>query len=162
MPCAGGQHILQQRAKLQLAPGAAGFHVGENSLQVADLHGHGLHVAHGALQLGELVDDALKAALHLGLDRLVQLLGHAALDGRKAQRRLLAHLTQLRFQQGAGVALVPGHAGGQGAERRLQLEPGLLGADRQRALHLGQLGAGRLRLLALPGRALVGQHQQPL
>ena len=80
---AGGQQVVEQHAKLGLAPAAARLHVGEDAAEIADLRGGRLHVAHRLLHGGELVEHALEARLHLLLDRLVQLL----IDGASGSRR---------------------------------------------------------------------------
>jgi hypothetical protein len=101
-----GQKIIQQRLELRLSPTATTLHVGKDPFQIADLRGDGLHVHHGFLNGGELIDHALEAGLHLAFHRLLQLLVHAALYLAKAQRAVLRHLTQLAFEQYPVLALI--------------------------------------------------------
>ena len=135
LPATLREHVLQQRAQMHLAPGAALLDVGEDALEVADLRRDGLDVGHRLLHLAELVDHALEAAGHLLLDRRRQRFADGVLDRSEPLRRLLAHLAQLGLQQRASIALIADHDGGQRRQR-----PG------QRPLAAGHQPARRLRI----------------
>ena len=73
---AGRQDLLEQRAQLDLGPGAARLDVGEHALEVADAGGQGLHLAQPLLHRLELVADQLEGLAETLLERGLQLLVH--------------------------------------------------------------------------------------
>ena len=100
---------------LRLAPSAAGLDVAEQPLDVADLRGHRLDVAHRLLHRGELVDDTVEALAHLLLDGGVQLLVYGLVDFGELRLVALAQFAQLEFQELAnGLELCAGLFGGFG------------------------------------------------
>ena len=141
---AGRQDVVQHRAHLCLAPAAARLHVGEQPLDVADLRGDRLHVAHRLLHRGELVDHPVEALVHLLLHRGVELLVHRLLDFRELRLIAVAHLAQLALQHRADAFEVC--------------------ADLLALLTLlaRQSRAGGLRLAARAGHALFREQAQAL
>ena len=78
--CPGARISLEQRAQLDLGPGAARLDVGEHALEVADAGGQALHLPEALLHGLELVADQLErlaeALLECGLELLVHRLAH--------------------------------------------------------------------------------------
>ena len=141
---AGRQDVVEHRAHLRLAPAAARLHVGEQPLDVADLRGDRLHVAHRLLHRGELVDHPVEALVHLLLDRGVELFVHGLLDFGELRLVALAHLAQPRLDQRALVA----QRGGQ----FLAQPVGRLAYRRGRIADAGERAAHALRLPTLDRR----------
>ena len=146
-----GRMSSSNTRELGLAPAAARLHVGEERLDVADLRGDRLHVAHRLLHGGELVDHALEARLHLLLDGCVQLLVDGLLDLGEAERAGFGDLPQLGLEQRARLALLA-------HEREVHpFEPRGDGA-----LARGEMVPRGLRLGAGAGQPLLGEQAQAL
>ena len=71
---AGREDLLEQRAQLDLGPGAARLDVGEHALEVADAGGQGLHLPQPLLHRLELVADELERLAEALLERGLELL----------------------------------------------------------------------------------------
>ena len=111
----GRQDVVEHCLDLRLAPSAAGLDVAEQPLDVADLRGHRLDVAHGLLHRGELVDDAVEAFAHLLLDGGVKLLVYGLVDVGELRLVALTQFAQLEVQQLAnGLELCAGLLDGLG------------------------------------------------
>src|SRR3546814_14490482 len=79
------QYLLEQRAQLHLAEGAAGLDVAEHALEVADADRQLLHLAQAALHRFQALGDELERRVQAGVERGLQLF----IDGG-------AHLFELR------------------------------------------------------------------
>ena len=110
---AGGEHLFEQHAKLDLGEAAAGLDVGEDAAEVVDAVGELGHLAEAGVDLVELVGDLAEGLGEPRLQRGVELL----VDG-------LAHLFELFgvvfvqlgeafFDGGAELVLQGGVAGHQ-------------------------------------------------
>jgi hypothetical protein len=177
---AGGEDVVEHGADLRLAPAAAGFYVGKQALDVADLGGDRLHVAHGFLHRGELVDDAGETGGHLLLDRLVQLLVHGLFDLGELGVVGLAQLAQAGVEQGAGefgllgglvaflgqggaqMRLFLGQQGGQAAGAFGLLRAQVGEAFEQGAFGVADMAAGGFAGGVGAGAGLFGQQTQAL
>src|SRR3546814_9658865 len=68
------QYLLEQRAQLHLAEGAAGLDVAEHALEVADADRQLLHLAQAALHRFQALGDELERRVQAGVERGLQLL----------------------------------------------------------------------------------------
>src|SRR3546814_16551760 len=68
------QYLLEQRAQLHLAEGAAGLDVAEHALEVADADRQLLHLAQAALHRFQALGEALDPRVPAGVERGLQLL----------------------------------------------------------------------------------------
>src|SRR3546814_10066090 len=78
------QYLLEQRAQLHLAEGAAGLDVAEHALEVADADRQLLHLAQAALHRFQALGDELERRVQAGVERGLQLF----IDGRSEGTRL--------------------------------------------------------------------------
>ncbi len=174
---AGRKDIVQHGAYLRFAPAAAGFHIGEQPLDIADLRSDRLHVAHRLLHGCELVDDAIEALVHLLFDRGMKLFVYGLLNLGQLGFVAFTQFAQLGFQHpargfelradvGPGLALTV-------RQGQPQLAPHLLRSRIERAAQrghpIGSLGgdaqqgpARGFRLAAHAGKPLLGQQAQAL
>ena len=143
----GRQRLLQQIAKLHLAPGAARFHVAEDLLQVAHADGQRLHFAEAAVDLFEPFAHELEGFAEPLFERRVQLLIHRGADAFELRLVVALHLRELRLDRRAHrfelrftargefgklllervrqVLQLPGEQFAESLQRRLHLLPGL-------------------------------------
>ena len=99
----GGQHLFEQGGQLHLAPGAAGFHIGQHPLQIADADRQGLHLAQALVhllqalrhQLERFTQALLQGGMQLFIDRLAHFLELDAVLG--------FDVLQARFERGADL-----------------------------------------------------------
>ena len=143
------EHLLEQRAELDLAPRAARLDVGQHLLEVADAGGERPHLAQAAMHLLQPLADGPERLAQARLERRLQPLVHRGphpveLRGVVGLQRGQAVLDGLPERLHASLGRI-----GPGAElggERLQdaVEPGLAGLDRRQAgFDRGEAGARR-------------------
>ena len=82
----GREHLFEECAQLDLAPGSAGFHVGKNLLEVANPDGQGLHLFKPFVDLLQAVVDLFKGFAEPCLEGTLELFVYR-----------LTHLLQFHF-----------------------------------------------------------------
>ena len=124
------EDLLEQRAQLDLGPGAARLDVGEHALEVADAGREALHLPQPLLHRLELVADELERLAEALLERGLELL----VDGD-------AHLLELLLVAGLELDQPRVH-GGAHAVQRLAVGLGHLAEPLGHAVELGALHLG--------------------
>ena len=114
----GRQHLLEQRAQLHLAPGAARLHVGQHLLEVADAGRQRLHLAQALVHLLEPLAHLLERLAEALLERALEPLVHGLAHLLELGRVVLLQLAQAVVDRRAQVAQTFLVRVGQGDELR--------------------------------------------
>ncbi len=140
----GGQHLGEDAAERDLAPGAARLDIGQHPLQVADAGRQRLHLAHTLEHLLELVADQLEAGAEPVLEGLVQLFidcgAHrlelfgvvAAHRFEPALDRTLQRIAEPNHRPGYLLAQLAGFLGGEAPATRELVAPAAVEASERR------------------------------
>src|SRR3546814_13826228 len=95
------QYLLEQRAQLHLAEGAAGLDVAEHALEVADADRQLLHLAQAALHRFQAPGDELERRVQAGVERGTPLFIDGGAPPLELRCVVGLPLLQLRLMRGA-------------------------------------------------------------